>query len=1066
MGRKEQEVNQAFFDENEKQINYTISRALMAVFFVFPVLLILKGTGIFSFTWEVAFQVSFVGVICTLSPYLVCKFTKNQSFIKYYNLICAIALVSYLSTKYHVGIYITFILPAIMSCLYFDKKFTIRILCFSYIGCLLGYYFKSFPIAADLKTDPNPITGVYIPYIAGFTLEFLASLIFLYLLSGRTNAFLVKQGKLIENLQASEEMTKMAMDATKDIFFQYDIKEDFYISSGTIRGWKKKELRIPEFSVYAGEMGWETGEFIELFERTIHLPEKEGNHLEDKICIDFEENGIKYPAWAYFAVNILRNEGGVPIKVLGIARDITDEKVEELKRTEEKNHDPLTGMYHYAGFRRIVNEISETDHTHQIMVLHIQNYKEIGECYGEVYRDYIILNISDLIKKVIGDKNIYNCRLSEDIFLLYIENEEEIDGSKLRQILNNRLAELYIGEKEVKDLLFAFGFYAGTQDIEELLKIAMRYVGKEAEVSEYQGTEASVEKILHNEKRLWDIPEYKREEAVRQFNKNISTLILNAKDQAGMVQIILDRMGKFFDLDAIRVYEFPAATHAVFPVYYWGEEALRQKIASMPLSEEVQEVFVQNFAQSRIVDTTIGAFRELFKQYEGNPLLLSGFSSLIYPLSAGEVCKAVLIFDKAEETYAWTDEQKEQLLSASRILGNHLLIVLDSGSAKQKQIFLTTMSQMLRTPMNSIFELTDIARKSTDRPEELIGYMDMIDVSSENLLRVVNNIVDLSRMDMHAMMLNEQIFSLEDVLSRIEQKERPEISRKRISFLLERRFQENLLKGDDSRLEQVLSTLLKQAIHFVSLDGKIHLTVEEISRRNQMIGLRFSVEDNGPGIPDEAMPHIFEMLTEESQESSGREYGTELELGICYQLVKRMGGELFVKSELGKGTTFSFGLQFVCPPSDSLFRFMSQKKQEEENRMTLEGKKILIAEDDTINREILKRLFEKHGAMVEAAENGRKCLDLFQESAPGEFAFIIMDIIMPVMNGHDTTRAIRKLRRTDAKKIPILALSANAFKEDTELSLESGMNAHLTKPIHMDEIMRELGRVENEENRR
>ncbi|MBR1740958.1 MAG: response regulator [Lachnospiraceae bacterium] len=1062
MGQTGYQINEMYFSEHEKQMNWLVSRFLLYVFLIIPAMAAAHLAGLRLFSNMAFVGLMVIGTICRVTPTLLSRYVKNQMVVKYYTFLNGLVFVSYLVIAYRIGISIAFFLPAFASCLYFNPTFTVTMTTLSYICYLFSYYLRN---VADTGSGFKGFWNVPNVWMAGigFTVEFIISSILFYVLTIISRELFMKQKQMLGEIEKRNEKLRMAMGAATDILFEYNVEKDIYTSNRTVRGWSEKDIEIENFTEYVQAMAWETDEFITVFQKMIKLPEEKGNHFQEEICINFEENGVKYPAWANFEINIIRNEEGKPATILGRLHDITALKVEELKRKEEKHVDTLTGMYTYESFKRLVEEMSgSSDTTHQIMVLHIKNYQEIADCYGEVYRDFVILNTADYIKKKVEPWDILTCRLAADVFILYINDGDKSDGRLLRQELNQELRGLYIGEKEISALEYDFGYYSGKEKIDDLLQVAFQYIDEDTRALE---TEISAEQVeaVAEEERLYDIPQIKRADAVTKFCNNISSLILGAKDQQSTIQLILDRTGKFLGLDAVRIYEIPEQRNAVLPAYLWTkDDMIRRECALRTLSGEEQKVFVKNFGQNRIVDSSAEAFQDFFTEYSENPFFFEHYSTLICPLSGSELCQGILLFTIRKPMYQWSDEQKEHVIAVTKTIENYILVALNNDSIKQQRAFLTTMSRMLRMPMNSIFELTDIARQSVDNPTELIQYMDMIDVSSENMLHVVNNIIDLSKLNIESMTLNEGLFSLEDVLSGVEEKLLGAAREKHISLLIERRFGQNLLRGDSGHLEQVLLTLVRNAINYLEQGRMIHLRVSELSREDHTVDLSFEVEDNGKGLPKKALTHLFDHLSEGLTDRTEQELGTEIDLGVCYQLVRLMGSELQVESEVGKGTRFEFHLKFGQSSGEQMLGFLAQKKREELGKVELKEKEILIAEDDRINGEILKRLFEKNGARVDLAENGKRCLELFKKSREGEYAFILMDISMPVMNGHETTREIRKLKRTDAKKIPILALSANAFQEDVRMSMLSGMNAHLSKPIHMNQIMEELSKVQRE----
>lgn len=1058
--------NNSIFEENKKKVNQSVCRGMAYAFWVFPAMLLLNAMGLFRFSENVVILLGIIGTFCTLSPMVLSKFVKNQDIIKYYALICMIILVSVLGTEYYVGIYITFILAPIASCLYFDKKFTVKILVLSYVGYLISYYFRC-EQTRDILYPTETVWETYIPLAAGFTLEFIVCLIFLYRVSGRSHQLLLEQKKLIADMAKNEAKMQLAMDATTDILFEYNIAEDHYTSDGSIRGWERKNIDISNFWEFVEGMHWKSDDFPKALRYYTRLPEEEGNCFQQELCLSLEENGQDAPIWAYIELNIIRDDYGVPEVILGKVRDITEQKLEEIKADEAKNYDTLTGMYHYSSLRKIVKESEgrSTGKTHQIMIINIKNYHDIAQSYGEVYRDFVIMNTAEVIKKNVQGEGIMTSRLSDAVFLVYIEDCETVDSRQIRQNLNAALREIYVGENKTNKLVYDFGYYLGEEHIDELFKVALRYVNatetlEEADIEEDKAVHKHDVMITSNEQTLREIPENKKEEMVNALIKNISNLLSATKDFRSAVQMSFAWIGRFFGLDGIRVYEFSPSKERLIPEFEWAVcKEVEDECKLMVLSHQVADFFVENFGRSRVVDNTIGAFQDFFRQFGENPLLLSHYSSLIYPLLTEEDCRAVILYDIRKTDYNWTDAEKEYLLELSTLVGNIILTLLSDSGMRQKHIFLSNMSHEVRMPISAIAGITEIARAELDNPQEIGKCLDTIDESTKNLVSILDDILDLSKMEIGKLKLSDEIFSVEDVLAQVENQAREEASAKNIVFEMNRKYQENLLCGDAARIFQVLHYLIKNAIKHTNIGGNVVVTAEELANNQDVVTLFFSVKDSGSGMTPEAIEKVFIAFEHNDSLHSEKHGDTGLALSVCYNVIRLMGGELSVQSEKGKGSEFTFTLKLKVPPEESMLKFFEDKSEMEKQTMDLHGKTILIAEDNAVNADIMKHLLEMKGATVLVATNGIKCLELYKQSREGKIAFILMDVNMPVLNGHETTREIRKMQREDAKKIPIIAMSANTFEEDVKESLAAGMDAHLMKPIQLKLLLEEVTRI-------
>ena len=1056
---------ESVFETNQRKMNKVVCKSIAYAFLAFPVMLLLKGLGVFKFSGSLSILLLLIGAFCTLSPLVILKFVKNQVFVRYYSLICVIVLISYLGTNYYVGIYLTFALAPILSCLYFNKRFTVEIVGLSYLGFLISYYFR----AAEIRDRLYPTETVFenfFPLAAGYTIEFAVTLLFLYKLVDRAHTMMVKQELMIAEMAKEEIKTSLALAATKDILFEYDIENDSFSSNGTIHGWKRKDIYIEHFMDYIDGMHWVSDEFPNAVHRYMAVPEEFGNHFQEEVQLSFIEDGTEYPVWAYFELNVIRNTEGNPVTVIGKLRDVTQMKLESVKMQEAKKFDALSGMYHYASMHKIIKEMAGhyISALHQIMIIHVKNIQDIAKCYGDVYRDFVLVNVAEIIKNAVNDKEILTCRLSDGVFLIYVADTERIDDITLRQQINTGLRELQVGEMEVKQLEYDFGYYIGEEGIDELVSVALRFVGAEdlaqmdivgglVDVSQNSGV------IVADDKPYHSLPEADRASACDDFFKNIASLLAGTTDIQSAMRMTISRVGKFFGLSGVRIYEFPDTTQSVLSAFSWALDEQTDKACNgFLLTVGVRDFFIKNFGKSRIIDNTTGAFRDFFAKFGESPVLLEGYSSLICPVMQEEECKAVIIYDMAG-SYSWTDEEKELLLGISKAISEDLITYLVDSFGKTKNAFLSNLSYEIRSPINAIMGMTEIARGQLDNMEQVEHCLDSIDTSSKQLVTIVNDVFDLSKMELGRMKLVKEVFSLEDMMAQIENQMILEAKRKDIEFILERRFQENLLYGDVSRIFQVVSYLIENALRYTKRGGSVRAMVEETANSGEEVTLFVEVQDNDEGIRQEQKEKIFVAFEQDDARQKDKYGDTGLDLAVCYHLVQMMGANLEVKGESGQGTTFYFSLKVAIPGAEQKLHFVSEQEGRKKGTVDLTDKKILLAEDNTVSAEIVKRLLERHGAIVSVAENGEVCVEKFCQSEIGEVSFILMDINMPKLNGHEATRKIRLMEREDAARVPIIAMTANAFEEDMEQSLAAGMDAHLAKPIQMKALLEEVANV-------
>lgn len=361
-----------------------------------------------------------------------------------------------------------------------------------------------------------------------------------------------------------------------------------------------------------------------------------------------------------------------------------------------------------------------------------------------------------------------------------------------------------------------------------------------------------------------------------------------------------------------------------------------------------------------------------------------------------------------------------------------------------KSEFLSRMSHEIRTPMNAIVGLSTLISMKERIPEDVRESLAKLTSSSQYLLGLINDILDMSRIDQGMMTIAEESFSLERALDEICSIMQAQAQRKQIKLSSRVEIKHTDLTGDPIRLKQVLMNLLSNALKFTPRDGRVSLTVTELNETDTGAAYRFCVSDSGAGIPKEDIPRIFESF-EQLGNNRTRSQGTGLGLPISRTIVRLMGGTLSVKSEVGSGSEFYFtiSLPFGKPVETCAQNALAE---------TFTNARFLLAEDNLLNAEIATDLFNAKGAQVELAADGAQAVELFMNSQPGHFDLILMDLQMPNMDGLEATRAIRASGRPGADSIPIIALTANTFQEDRDMARAAGMNDFLAKPLDMDHI--------------
>ena len=401
------------------------------------------------------------------------------------------------------------------------------------------------------------------------------------------------------------------------------------------------------------------------------------------------------------------------------------------------------------------------------------------------------------------------------------------------------------------------------------------------------------------------------------------------------------------------------------------------------------------------------------------------------------------------------DRETREQMEQNRALAEALARAEEANAAKTA--FLSSMSHEMRTPMNAIIGLDKIALRDPNISPETRNELEKIGSSARHLLSLINDVLDMSRIESGRMTLKEEVFPFRDFLDQINIIVGGQCEDKGLNYVRETvEPLDEYFIGDDLRLKQVLINILGNAVKFTDAPGTVTFTVAQADRAGDSRTLRFTIADTGVGMDAAFIPKLFEPFSQEDATTTNRYGGSGLGMAITKNMVDLMGGTIEVESEKGKGTTFT-----VCVPLQRALNVESapDMPNQTEPEVSISGLHVLIAEDMALNAEVLSDLLEMEDVTSEWAENGQRAVEIFGQSEPGHFDAILMDMRMPVMDGLAATREIRRLKRPDAIRVPIIALTANAFEEDVKACLQAGMDAHLSKPVDIEALKRLLGRM-------
>ena len=531
------------------------------------------------------------------------------------------------------------------------------------------------------------------------------------------------------------------------------------------------------------------------------------------------------------------------------------------------------------------------------------------------------------------------------------------------------------------------------------------------------------------------------------------------------------------------------------------QEQLQKALDEAKLSNEIIEAIAKSYQYISRIDIAKDWFEEIANRdaenmnYKKSGEVFSGNRNVCKKLVAEEYQEAFLKFTdittlpvrmKNEETIVMEYQMKDGNWHKLRFIekkrdkdGNltHVLCAIRSISdvkkkeqellqqvaearkdAALKSRFLSNMSHDIRTPINGIIGMTELADRYPDNLEIQKKCREKLVESARHLVSMVNDILDMNKLETEQFVENDIPFNLAAVLNRVNTDQQMQAGKKKIDYVVDWKKSElnhMYLMGNPVYIEKLLTVITDNAVKFTKPGGNVSVWCRKISEDDERAFYEFGCSDNGIGMSEEFAGHAFEMFSQENKTSRTQYEGTGLGLAIAKKITERLGGTIEIKSKKNCGTTVTMTIPFKTGVQN-LMQYTENVNTESTEDIPLEGLHALIAEDNELNLEIAKLMLEEKGICVECAADGKEAVAKFEESEPGYYDVIFMDIMMPYMNGWDATRKIRTLQRPDADKIPIIAMSANAFAEDIINSHISGMNWHLTKPIDADKLMTAL----------
>ncbi len=1057
-----------FKKTNNASVNRFVFLVLVVSFPFIPIAVVLNMLEFFHFTSGFVNTLIVTSIFFDFIPILLYVFVKKENLFTYYTMFMLSVMVSLLSYQCGAPVWLMYTCAPIISCLYFNKTLTFIVSILDYVSMIISLFFSTHHNFETLYSNRySSPSDAFLVYAVGLTFEFAIIFIAISYFLKRIDIYLSLQNNLIDEVRKEKERFQIAVESTSDIIIEYDVTQDYFSSSISFfifdNYHETEDNIIPQFKDYIRNDYKGHSSITRMFQKLMkgQLDSPSEHHLQlvnpDGSHVDF---------WIlYEGRNRYDNKGNLTA-VIGRLSDITISKNEQEIQKEKEKKDRVTGLYLFEHMEHDIQLSERILHSHGVLMVNANNYFKILQVYGHVFGELILHNMADTIQSCIPN-HAKLCRYEGSLFLVYAEDITKEEMSTIANNIVTVLRKLYIGEGDVKHLHCEVEYQVDTLPFNQLLSQVLQRL-----TEKLNDTNALQTETAHNENRYHESYEFAPNSTLKEwieyhdFFNTMFDLIEETKDLKSSLRMVIEQVGKYMQMDRILLFSITADKPSPSLTYQWAQN--EQKILTIDAKKLPQiqhKKLSQYFYYNKIIDLEklLHSKKSQYAKEQIDIILSDVFlgSQLSCPLIAEGKLFGIIIYQKQQKGYYWTDRDKYFIEEATRIINNALNKLNADSASHAKSSFLSNMSHEIRTPMNAIIGMTEIAQRSIEDPAKVQECLAKIDLSSHHLLNLINDILDLSKIESGRMKVNKEPLLISELVNRVDSIIRPQANNKKVDFIIRSNYETNEVITDSLRLSQVLVNILGNALKFTPEHGQVTLAIDELAKTDSTAEIKFSIIDTGIGISEEGKKKIFAAF-EQAEDSIVNQYGgTGLGLAISSDFVHLLGGKLEVESEIGKGSTFYFTLQIDIPSISQKqeLEVLANETGTEETEFDLSGIHILMAEDNEINAEIAKTMLEMYNAIVSTASNGSEAYDLFCGQPSGTFDLILMDINMPVLNGYDATKKIRSSKHKDAETIPILALTANAFDEDKKDALAAGMNGHVSKPIEMPVLMKKIRKL-------
>ncbi len=849
-----------------------------------------------------------------------------------------------------------------------------------------------------------------------------------------------------EALLEEKELYRLALETTKDTFFSYDFEA--------------KAIDIINNTVLNGRFSCAEHELGPIDMDAVYEEDREQfrDFLQRMPDIWNLELRMKIPGkpeyrWYVLNGNVIYDTGGRRWKLVGRIHDIQARKEQEAERQRKVTTDGVTGFFAYAAGMQRLRELRKSQPDGVMIYFMVDNLRRMDEQNGVTFGDMILEELGCIVRKTAGHRSM-QIRFDGNEFCVWLPGGTEQKAREFAEELFARVRERF--PADIFEILLHAGIALGdehnhTREIARMAKRAQMAASRSVEEMGY----ACHSRLPANQEKPG--PTWRGKQVLTvAYGENVSlvslalTLFGKGENFAAQMYLMLQKLAQYYDASDVLLNMVQPEYRTMYLEYQWHRDAAAQ-IAdhAMPYREEEWKLFVRQMENKGVLtwqgEESQDSLTVFFCHGAGSSC---GYALPLY--DNGNVMGILSILN-GQAPEADPAEAAKNLLELGSVIQSQITQRRHDMASKAKSDFLSRMSHEIRTPMNGIIGMTAIAMQQDQSPERIQDCLQKIQFSSDYLLGLINDILDMSELESGKLCLETADFSMTELLEPIEEMIRPQAQAKSLTFIKDIRLIHDCFLADRLRISQVLINLLGNAVKFTQEHGEVRLIIREEAAEGQQASLYFAVQDNGMGISPEDQERVFRAFEQVGGANTSSLKGMGLGLSISNRLVRMMGSSIGLESSPGQGSTFDFTI--LVPVGEKA------RQAETQGQITYEGRRVLVVEDNELNAEIARAILEECRFRVDCVGDGVEAVKRIAETEPGYYDLILMDIMMPNMDGIEATRTIRAMEREDCRTLPIVAMSANAFDDDLKKSVECGMNGYLSKPVEIDKLYRMLEEI-------